>query len=118
MFKESQIKLIVTVDEKKLPIKIEWSADDAGFLGRKESDTMMLSLWDKNEKMTYSIDLWTKDMTVEDMQIHFHQMLLKMADTFNRSTNNPDVANMIKKFSQDFAKKVGIKNLPDENRQH
>lgn len=118
MHKESQIKLFVTTDEKKLPVKIEWEADDAGFSGRKESNTMMLSLWDKNEKMTYSIDLWTKDMTVEDMQIHFHQMLLKMADTFSRSTNNPDVANMIKKFTQDFALRVGIKNLPDENTQH
>jgi gliding motility-associated protein GldC len=118
MFKESQIKLLVTVDEKKLPVKIEWEADDAGFPGRKESNTMMLSLWDKKEKMTYSIDLWTKEMTVEDMQIHFHQMLLKMSDTFNRSTNNLDVANMIKKFSQDFALKVGIKNVPDEKSNH
>jgi len=74
---------------------------------------MMLSLWDKNEKMTYSIDLWTKDMTVEDMQIHLHQMLLKMADTFSRATNNPDAAQMIKKFSQDFENKIGIKNIPE-----
>ena len=116
--KESQIKLFVTVDEKKLPVKIEWEADEAGFPGKKESSTLMLSLWDKKERMTYSIDLWTKEMIVEDMQIHFHQMLLKMADTFNRSTNNPDIANMIKKFSQDFAYKVGIKNIPDENSNH
>jgi len=118
MNRESQIKLFVTIDEKKLPVKIEWEADDAGFPGKKESRTLMLSLWDKNEKMTYSIDLWTKDMTIEDMQIHFHQMLLKMADTFDRSTNNPEAANMIKNFSQDFALKVGIKNLPDEKSNH
>ena len=108
--KESQIKLFVTVDEKKLPVKIEWEADDAGFPGKKESSTLMLSLWDKKEKMTYSIDLWTKDMIVEDMQIHFHQILLKMADTFNRSTNNTEVANLIRNFSSDFAKKTGINN--------
>ncbi len=110
---KSQIKLYITLDDKKLPEKIEWEADDAEFEGKKESQTMMLSLWDKKEKMTYSIDLWTKDMTIEDMQIHFHQILLKMADTFSRSTNNTEVANIIKNFSQDFGKKIGIKNIPD-----
>ena len=111
MHKQSKVNLFVTTDEKKVPVKIEWEADDAGIPGKKECDTMMLSLWDRKEKMTYSIDLWTKDMTIEDMQIHFHQMFLKMADTFGRATNNPDAAQMIKKFSDDFAQKIGIKNI-------
>jgi gliding motility-associated protein GldC len=93
-----------------MPEKIEWEADDAGFEGKKESQTMMLSLWDKKEKITYSIDLWTKDMIVEDMQIHFHQALLKFADTYKKSTNNSEVANLIRSFSSDFAKKTGINN--------
>ena len=113
MNKESQIKLYITLDKDRLPEKIEWEADDAEFEGKKESQTMLLSLWDKKEKMTYSIDLWTKDMTIEDMQIHFHQMLLKMADTFKRATINNDAADMIKKFSGDFAHKIGIKNIPE-----
>ena len=110
MNKESQIKLYITLDKDRLPEKIEWEADDAEFEGKKESQTMLLSLWDKKEKMTYSIDLWTKDMTIEDMQIHFHQLFLKLADTYHRSTNNTEVANLIRNFSSDFAKKTGINN--------
>jgi len=110
MNKESQIKLYITLDDEKLPEKIEWEADDAEFEGKKESQTMLLSLWDKKEKMTYSIDLWTKDMTIEDMQIHYHQLLLKLADTYHRSTNNTEVTNLIRNFSSDFAKKTGINN--------
>lgn len=109
MSQESQIKLFITLDEKKMPEKIEWEANDADFRGKKEAQTMMLSLWDKNEKMTYSIDLWTKEMTVPDMQIHFHQVLLKMADTFQHATRNSDAADLIRKFSSDFAEKVQIK---------
>ena len=109
MIKESQIKLFITLDEKKMPEKIEWEADDVDFTGKKESQTMMLSLWDKNEKMTYSIDLWTTEMNIEDMQIHFHQMFLKMADTFQRATQNFDTAEMIRKFSSDFAMKLKLK---------
>ena len=49
MNNNSQINLFITLDEKKMPDKIEWQADDAQFSGRKESKTMMLSLWDKKE---------------------------------------------------------------------
>ena len=108
---ESQINLFITLDDKKLAEKIEWCADDAGFKGRKESQTIMLSLWDKKEKMTYSIDLWTKDMNIEDMKIHFHQMFLKMADTLERSTKSSDVAELIRNFSSDFEKRTGIQNI-------
>lgn len=112
MSNESQINLFITLDNKKLAEKIEWRADEAGFDGKKESQTIMLLLWDKKEKMTYSIDLWTKDMNIEDMQIHFHQMFLKMADTFERATQSSDVAEMIRDFNSEFAKRTGIKNVP------
>jgi len=112
MSNESQINLFITLDDKKLAEKIEWRADEAGFNGKKETQTIMLSLWDKKEKMIYSIDLWTKDMNIEDIKIHFHQMFLKMADTFERATKNSDVAEMIRNFSSDFAKRTGIKNIP------
>jgi gliding motility-associated protein GldC len=109
MHKNSQINLFITLDEKKIPEKIQWEADDAQFNGRKESKTMMLSLWDKEENVTFSIDLWTKEMTVNEMQIHFYQVLLKMADTFQRATNNSEAAEMIKNFSYDFAEKLKLK---------
>ena len=108
MRKTSQINLYINLDEKKMPEKIEWEADDSQLSGPKESKTMMLSLWDKKENVTFSIDLWTKEMTVNEMQLHFYQMLIKMADTFQRATNNSEVAGMIRRFSLDFAKQTGI----------
>ena len=112
MPKESKIKLLVTLDDNKMPEKIEWEADDAGFSGQKESQTLMLSLWDKKDKMTYSIDIWTKEMTIEDMRIHFYQVFLKMADTFERATQSADVAEVIRNFSSEFAKRTGMKDFP------
>jgi hypothetical protein len=47
-------------------------------------------------------------MTVEDMRIHFYQVFLKMAETFERATQNSDVAEAIRDFSSDFAKRTGI----------
>ena len=74
----------------------------------KEANAMFLSMWDKEDKVTLSIDLWTKNMLINDMNIFFHQILSKMADTYSKSTNNSEVAKMIRKFSNDFADKLNI----------
>ena len=109
MPKKSEIKLFVELDDNRVPEKIEWEATDAGFNGRKEANSMMLSLWDKNEKVTLGIDLWTKEMIVDDMNIHTHQVLLKLADTYRRATKNAETADMIEYFAADFADKLELK---------
>ena len=104
----SEIKLTVKLDENRVPEKIEWEATDAGFEGKKEAKSLTLSLWDKKEKVTLGIDLWTKEMLVDDMNIHFHQVFLKLADTYRRSTKNSEVADMIENFSAEFAKRLEL----------
>ena len=110
MSRTSEIKITVELDDKKMPTKIDWEATDAGFKGQKAAKTLMLSLWDEQDNVTYGIDLWIKEMTVEEMQIHFHQIIIKMAGTFERATNNGDAAAMIRNFSNEFAKKFNLKN--------
>lgn len=117
MNKQSEIILYVELDEMKVPVKIEWSATDSGFEGKRESKAMMLSLWDKKENATIGIDLWTKDMMVEDMNIYFHQTFLKMADTYRRATKNDNIATMIEDFSAKFADKLELsKKVYKDNR--
>ncbi len=108
MDRTSEIKFTIQLDDKKIPKKIEWEATDAGFEGKRECESIMLSLWDKEEKITMAIDLWTKDLIVEDMNIHFYQIFSKMADTYLRATNNNEVAQMIESFSKDFAGKLNL----------
>lgn len=110
MSKTSEIKITVELADNKMPTIIEWEATDAGFIGKKSAKTLMLSLWDEKENVTLGIDLWTKEMTVDDMNAHYHQILLKMADTFERATRNTEAANMMRDFSSDFAKKLELKN--------
>jgi len=109
MNKKSEIKIFVELDEQKMPVNIEWEATDAGFDGKKSAKTLMLSLWDEKENVTLGIDLWTKEMIVEEMNVHYHQMLFKMADTFERATLNKEAANLLRDFSSEFAKKLELK---------
>jgi gliding motility-associated protein GldC len=115
MSKISEIKLTVKLDDNRVPEKIEWEATDAGFKGKKEAKSFMLSLWDKEENITLGIDLWTKEMLVDDMNIHFHQVFLKLADTYKRATKNSEAAGMIEDFSSKFAKKLKIDSKLKKN---
>ncbi len=108
MPKKSEIKLYVELDENKVPMKIEWEATDADFEGKKKARALMLSIWDNNENATLGIDLWSKEMTVPEMNIYMHQSLIKMSDTFLRATKNKEAAQMIEDFSAEFAEKLGL----------
>lgn len=108
MSNKSEIKFLIELDDNKMPEKIQWQADDADFKGMKESKTMMLSLWDKEDKVTLGIDLWTKEMLVDDMNLHFYQMILKLGDTYRKSTSNPEIAKMFDEFASKFADKIKL----------
>lgn len=105
---KSEIKFIVELDNKKMPEKIHWQADDADFNGMKEAKTLMLSLWDKQDNITLGIDLWTKEMLVDDMNQHFYQIILKLGDTYKRSTNNSEASKMFDDFASQFAEKINL----------
>lgn len=104
----NEIHLTIDLDDNKVPTRIQWEAPDSGQTGKKDCSSLMLSIWDNKEKVTLGIDLWTKDMMIDDMNIHVHQTLLKLADTLLRSTKNSEASKMIEDFSAQFASKVGI----------
>ena len=110
MTRTTEINFIISLDDNKIPEKIEWEASDSGFTGKKETKTLFISLWDKEENLTLAIDLWSKEMMVDEMNIHFHQIFLKLADTYRRSTNNKEAADLIEEFSALFAQKLSLKS--------
>ena len=55
------------------------------------------------------IDLWTQDMTVEDMNDFFFQTLLTLADTYKSATGDGTLGGEIKLFARDFADKASAR---------
>ena len=104
----SKIELNVVLDENRVPEKLRWSAEDGG-VTNEEAKAMMLSVWDPKAKETLRIDLWTKDMPVDDMKIFFHQTLVTMSDTFNRATQDEKMTATMKDFCDYFAEKLELK---------
>ncbi len=104
----SEIKFLVELDENRVPEKLTWSAEDGG-VELEEAKAMMLSIWDSKVQETLRIDLWTKDMPVDEMKIFFHQTLVAMSETFHRATQDEKMADTMKDFCDYFAEKMELK---------
>jgi gliding motility-associated protein GldC len=100
----SEIKFTVTLDDEKIPQSIQWEAADSGIEGKKDCNAIMLTTWDAKDHTTYRIDLWTKEMLIDDMKRYFYENLVTMADTYLRATNDAHMSKQMKKFAEDFAK--------------
>ncbi|MBA4277706.1 gliding motility protein GldC [Flavobacterium sp.] len=104
----SEIKLSIELDKNRVPEKLMWTAIEGG-VQEEESKAFMLSVWDSNEKSTKSIELWTKDMPVDEMKIFFHQTLMSMTETFQRATGDEKMSATMKDFCDYFAEKLELK---------
>jgi gliding motility-associated protein GldC len=108
--KTSEIQIKVGLNENNLPIAMKWSAAD-GNVQDAAAKAFMLSIWDPAENNTMKIDLWTKDMSIEEMKQFFHQSLLTMADTFEKATGEHLICEDLRDYCYHFADKMQI--LPE-----
>lgn len=104
-----KISIEVDLDDQNVPQDIRWQADDSGSKEAIACRSMILALWDHNKKDTLRLDLWTKDMTVDEMKIFFHQTLVTMADTLERSIADERISGDMRDFCAYFAEKMEIK---------
>ena len=109
---EIGFKVALNADQK--PVSIEWSATDSPDASSpsspslKDTKSIMLSVWNSEEKKAMCIDLWTEDMLVDEMKLFVFQTLVTMADTFERATSDGAMANEMRSFAQQFAEKMGF----------
>jgi len=105
----SEIKFKVALDENKIPETLSWDAQDGG-ISEEEAKAVLISVWDAKKKETLKMDLWTKDMPLEEMKHFFHQTLLSMSDTFYRATNDEKMTATMRDFCAYFAEKLELLN--------
>jgi len=111
--KQSTITIDVTTDKDRIPESIAWNASDITVETAQKAKAMMLSFWDGAEKTALRIDLWTKDMMVDEMADFFYQTMMTMADTYGRATKHPEMVDEMKKFAQEFYHKFREKQLKE-----
>ena len=105
---KSEINIEINLDENKVPEKLRWTAKDGG-IENEETKAMLLSVWDPKAKESLRIDLWTKDMPIDEMKIFFHQTLVSMSETFHRATQDDKMTATMKDFCDYFAEKLELR---------
>ncbi|UEG52065.1 gliding motility protein GldC [Mucilaginibacter daejeonensis] len=106
--KKAEIKLIVDLDDNNVPQNITWESTDSKTQEALPVKAFMLSLWDHNYKNTLKIDLWTKDMPVEEMKKFFFETLQTMGDSFLRATGETNIVEDLRDYCAHFAEKMEI----------
>jgi gliding motility-associated protein GldC len=106
MSDNNQIRINIQLDEDKFPIKMTWASNDnPKDQEEPECKAMLLSLFDKDYKDTYRIDLWTKDMQVPEMDMFMYYTLKGLADTYFNATKNTELASAMRQLADYMAEK-------------
>lgn len=93
--KESNIRVKVELDEKNIPEKIFWKADDSGQAGLQETRAFDLNIWDHERKETLRIGLWGKEMTVEEIKFFYIDAMGGFAENIFNATGDEKMASEI-----------------------
>ena len=110
---KSTITIDVHTDENRIPETIAWTASDTTAENAQKAKAMMISFWDGAEKTALRIDLWTKDMMIDEMADFFYQTMITMADTYGRATKYDEMVEEMKKFAHDFYHKFRDRQLKE-----
>lgn len=101
------LKFEVKLDENNLP-------ENINMISNNENDeninlkALMVAAWDAKKKETLRVDIWTKDMPVNDMFILYHQNMMSMATSLEKSTGQNKLAEALRDYCGYFAKETKI----------
>lgn len=104
--KKSTIQFHIALDDNNVPEKIEWDATDKPEEGLSESKSISLALWDHDHKSTLRIDLWSKDMPVEDMKRFYVDCIGGLSQSLLRSTGDEFMAQEMNALCEKLARHI------------
>ena len=91
--KKSTINFTVHLDQNNIPEKILWDATDKPDPKHSETKSLSVAVWDDRQKNTLRIDLWTKDMPVNEMKRFYIDCLGGLAQSMLTATGDEVMAN-------------------------
>jgi len=92
MSRTSTIQFTVELDEQNVPERITWDATDKPEGQNPDTRSISLAIWDEESKNTLRIDLWTKEMPVNDMKRFYIDCIGGLAQSALRATGDEQMA--------------------------
>ena len=105
--KKEKFSVEVIMDENLIPEELEWHSSQ----GKGQSDNAsaaLIYLWNAQKNETFSLDLWTKKMSVEEMNKMMFQTIMTLANSYEKATSEDQLANAMRDFAEFFGEKTEI----------
>ncbi|TGE24881.1 gliding motility protein GldC [Hymenobacter aquaticus] len=99
--KKSEIRFSIALDDQKVPEAISWTATDAG-PDIHFAKAINIALWDRDERGTMKIDLWTKEMPVDEMKRFYVDTMGAMAESLITATNDTEMATKMRSLCREL----------------
>jgi gliding motility-associated protein GldC len=91
--KKSTINFTVHLDDNNVPEKMYWEATEKPDPALSETKSISIALWDHKQKNTLRIDLWAKDMPLNEMKRFYIDCIGGLAQSMLTSTGDEVMAN-------------------------
>jgi len=108
--KKTTISIDVSLDVNQVPEKLSWSAPDGG-VSDQEAAALFMSTWDKDQQESARIDLWTKEMPVDQMRVFVHQTLVGIRASYLKATQDAEMGEAFQQFCDFFAAELKLGNV-------
>ena len=98
----------IDLDQNNLPEKIIWKASDSD---NKENITkaIAISLWDPDQNNTLKIDLWTKEMRIDEMDKFLVDTLGGLAQSILTATGDSYISKSINDLCENLVNHMKTK---------
>jgi gliding motility-associated protein GldC len=93
--RKSEINITVELDDNRIPEKIFWDATENPNEGINDTKAISLSVWDHYNKGLLGINLWTKDMPIDEMNHFAVDVVGNLAQMLGDATGNEDVIKLL-----------------------
>jgi gliding motility-associated protein GldC len=107
--KKSTIAFEIDLDDKNFPEKITWKASDTDNMA-KNTKAIAISLWDPDQNNTLKIDLWTKDMRIDEMDKFMLDTLGGLSQTMLNATGDTYISTSLNDLCEKFIEHIKNKN--------
>jgi len=104
--RKSTIEFTIELDAQNIPEKILWDATDKPEEGFTETKAISIALWDQTQKNTMRIDLWTKEMPVDEMKRFYIDCIGGLAQSALTATGDEYLANEMNALCEKLVKHV------------
>ncbi|HMG91435.1 MAG TPA: gliding motility protein GldC [Chryseolinea sp.] len=99
---KSTINFTVELDQNNVPEKILWDATEKPEAGLSETKAISISLWDHLQKNTLRIDLWAKDMPINEMKRFYVDCIGGLAQSALRATGDEFMAKRMNELCEEL----------------